>query len=78
MLDRPLTLQRLTLLTLLLLQTACTSSLARQPRDVQPAQVPALPVEARQRPAPAWCSPTCSQGLMRERESWQRLMTEQE
>ncbi|EPM86752.1 hypothetical protein A260_15578 [Pseudomonas syringae pv. actinidiae ICMP 19068] len=39
---------------------------------------PELPNEARQPPAPPWCSPTCSAGLTRERENWQRLMTNPE
>ena len=34
-----------------------------------------LPPEARQPPAPPWCSPTCSHGLTRERESWRKRMT---
>jgi hypothetical protein len=37
--------------------------------------LPALPTEARQPPAPPWCSPNCSSALMRERETWRRLMT---
>jgi len=43
-----------------------------------PAAVPQLPSEARQPPAPQWCSPTCSSGLTKERESWRLLMTEPE
>ena len=29
-------------------------------------------------PAPQWCSPNCSSGLIKERESWRQRMTEPE
>ena len=70
---------KLTLLLPMLLLTACAS----KPSDWQHEQVsapaiPTLPSEARQQPSPAWCSPTCSAGLTKERASWQQLMTERE
>jgi len=43
-----------------------------------PARIPPLSPEARQPPAPPWCSPTCSHGLMNERESWRQRLTEPE
>lgn len=46
------------------------------PDQAAPPAIPQLPNEARQPPAPQWCSPTCSCGLTRERESWQGLMTQ--
>jgi hypothetical protein len=39
---------------------------------VTPAQVPPLPQQAKQPPAPELCSPTCSDGLRRRLESWLR------
>lgn len=45
------------------------------PLSVAPARIPPLSPEAKQPPAPLWCSPTCSHGLMKERESWRKLMT---
>ncbi|QJD55078.1 putative phosphodiesterase [Pseudomonas phage MR15] len=75
--NRPLRL--LMLLSLTLLATGCASKLESwQPRQVVCPAIPELPNEARQPPAPPWCSPTCSAGLTRERESWQRLMTNPE
>ena len=69
-------LQLLMLVPLMLLVTACTSKPVSLPP--LPAAIPELPSEARQPPAPQWCSPTCSSGLTKERESWQRRMTEPE
>ena len=67
------------LLALMLLVSGCAmkpqSSL---PVSVAPARIPPLSPEARQPPAPPWCSPTCSAGLMRERENWRQSMTEHE
>lgn len=48
------------------------------PLSVAPARISPLSLEARQPPAPPWCSPTCSHGLMRERESWRKLMIKPE
>ena len=58
---------------LMLLVTGCMS----EPPSLQPlpAAIPELPSEARQPPAPQWCSPTCSSGLTKERESWRLRMT---
>ncbi|AHG41147.1 hypothetical protein N018_13405 [Pseudomonas syringae CC1557] len=75
--NRPLHL--LMLLSLTLLATGCASKPESwQPPQVAPPVIPELPSEARQPPAPQWCSPTCSAGLTRERENWQRLMTSPE
>lgn len=57
---------------LLLLLTACAD---RSPRSSQTFGVPPLRPEARQPVTPSICSPTCSAGLTRERESWQRSLT---
>ena len=59
--------------TLILLVCGCTSKPVSLP--LLPVAIPELPIEARQPSAPLWCSPTCSSGLIKERESWQRLMT---
>ena len=65
------------MLALLTLQvTGCTSKPVSLPP--LPAAIPELPSEARQPPAPQWCSPNCSSGLTKERESWLRRMTEPE
>ena len=64
---------RLQLWMLMLLVTGCTSKPTSLPP--LPAAIPELPSEARQPPAPPWCSPTCSSGLTKERESWRLLMT---
>jgi hypothetical protein len=64
---------------LMLLATGCTSRPANLPPALVPAPaIPELPIEARQPPAPPWCSPNCSSALMRERETWRKLMTEPE
>lgn len=59
-------------LLLLLLLTACAD---RSPRSSLVFAIPPLRPEARQPATPSICSPTCSAGLMRERESWQRSLT---
>ena len=69
----------LVLLAPMLLASGCaTRSASSPPPSVAPARIPPLSPEARQPPAPQWCSPTCSYGLMLERESWRKLMTEPE
>jgi hypothetical protein len=79
MLERKTPLQLLTLLPLILSGSACTTQpQSWQPEQVAPPAIPQLPNEARQPPAPLWCSPTCSNGLTSERESWQKLMTQPE
>ncbi|SIR98693.1 hypothetical protein SAMN05216501_3092 [Pseudomonas putida] len=69
----------LALLTPMLLVSGCaTKPESLPPPSVAPARIPPLSPEARQPPAPPWCSPTCSHGLMLERESWRKLMTKPE
>ena len=68
--------QRVTLLLPVLLLLGCTSKPAAwQPEPASAPTIPALPSQAMQPDSPPWCSPTCSAGLMRERESWQERMT---
>ncbi len=64
------------LLGLMLLASGCaTKPASSPPPSVAPARIPPLSLEARQPAAPPWCSPTCSHGLMLERENWrQRLI----
>ena len=69
-----LTRHKLMLLLLALLLPACASNLPTSASV--PAAIPPLPGEARQPKTPSFCFPTCSQGLTRERESWQSLLTE--
>lgn len=57
---------------LLLLLTACAS---RLPCSSPALAIPPLPPEARQPTTPLICSPTCSAGLTREREIWQKSLT---
>ena len=68
-----LTQRMLMLLLLALLLPACASSLPTTASV--PAAIPPLPGEARQPKTPSFCYPTCSQGLTRERESWQSSLT---
>ena len=66
----------LALLAPMLLASGCnTTPPSSPPPSVAPARIPPLSPEARQPPAPPWCSPTCSHGLMRERENWRGRMT---
>ncbi|MDF2490375.1 MAG: hypothetical protein K0S77_2997 [Pseudomonas sp.] len=66
----------LALLAPMLLASACsTPPTSSPPSSVAPARIPPLSPEARQPPALPWCSPTCSHGLMRERENWRGRMT---
>jgi hypothetical protein len=64
------------LLTLCLL-SAAVSACSSAP-SASPQLVPLQPLspQAEQPALPAWCSPTCSAGLTRLRESWQQLLTE--
>ncbi|MCX8003429.1 MAG: hypothetical protein N2688_00485 [Burkholderiaceae bacterium] len=62
-------------IALSLLLTGCVSLPPVPPQAVQPPQLPSLPLEARQPPAPAFCSPTCSAGVERELSSWQSMLT---
>ena len=68
---------RLQLWMLALLMIGRTS----KPTSLPPVPAPVIPEllsEARQPPAPLWCSPTCSSGLTKERESWRLRMTSSE
>jgi hypothetical protein len=66
----------LALLAPMLLASGCVTRVpSSPPPSVAPARIPLLSPEARQPPAPPWCSPTCSHGLMFERESWRKRMT---
>lgn len=58
------------LLPLLVWLTGCAHTSQPSPQPVPAPTIPPLPPEARQPPAPAWCSPSCSRGLTAERESW--------
>ena len=62
----------LTPLPLLLLLTACAS---RSPSSSKAPDIPPLRPETRQPATPSICLPTCSAGLTRERESWQKSLT---
>ncbi len=62
----------LMLLLQMLLLTGCAS---RSPHSSPTSGVPALRPEARQPATPSICLPTCSAGLTRARESWQRSLT---
>ena len=64
----------LLLLLLLLLFAGCSTP--RLVPVVQPA--PPLPKEARQPAPPPLCQPSCSDGLLRLLESWQRPPTSEE
>jgi hypothetical protein len=62
-------------LPMLLLSACTTRPETWSAAQVAPPAVPQLPSEARQPPAPPWCSPNCSRGLTSERASWQKRMT---
>ncbi|MNE72481.1 hypothetical protein D3C80_1684290 [compost metagenome] len=67
----------LALLVPMLLASGCAvTPPSSPPPSVAQARIPPLSPEARQPPAPPWCSPTCSAGLSKRIESWRRLMTE--
>ncbi|EJM94990.1 hypothetical protein PMI34_00983 [Pseudomonas sp. GM74] len=73
--------QWLMLLPLALLLAACSSPPTTLPVDslpVKPAEIPALPPQARQLPAPPLCLPTCSNALTSERATWLQLLTKPE
>ena len=66
----------LALLVSMLLASGCSTKAPNsQPPSVAPARIPPLSPEARQPPAPPWCSPNCATGLMLERENWRKHMT---
>ncbi len=70
---------KLMLLPLMLSLVACANKPAAwQAEPVSAPAIPVLPKEARQQASLPWCSPTCSAGLMLERESWLQHMTELE
>ncbi|SUD80246.1 Uncharacterised protein [Pseudomonas putida] len=67
----------LALLAPMLLASGCAVKPPNSlPPSVAPARIPPLSPDARQPPAPPWCSPNCSAGLSQRIESWRRLMTE--
>ena len=79
--DRRLLIKRVLMLTLLALPlVACRTQSTALPAVLQTKQasIPALPLQAKQQPAPSWCLPTCSSALMKERETWRKHMTDQE
>ena len=65
----------LTLPALAVLLTSCANAPTSSVPSAQlsppiPAQIPPLPPQARQPPAPELCSPTCSEGLRRRLQNW--------
>lgn len=60
---------------LALLLTACATNSPVIAPPPEPPAIPALPLQARQPPTPSICSPTCSAGLTRERQSWRNSLT---
>ncbi len=66
-------LPRSRMLLLLVLPLAACSSVSTS--SSQPPAIPPLPPEARQPATPSICLPTCSAGLMKLRESWQKSLT---
>ena len=72
---RPLLRSATPLLPALLLAACASAPLPLPPVVIAPPGIPPLPLEARQPPAPGWCSPTCSAGLTRLRETWLQRLT---
>ncbi len=72
--NRSLKPARLLMLLALLLQGCASAPPNSLPVAIQ-ASAPPLPSQARQLPAPAWCSPTCSDGLTTLRGSWLKPST---
>ena len=61
---------------LLLLTSGCvTQPKTLPPSPVRGVQLPPLPATARQATTPSVCSPTCSDALTKERESWRQSLT---
>lgn len=52
-----------------------TVSPALPPTPIAAAALPPLPPEARQPPAPDWCSPTCTEALTQRRQNSLRSLT---
>lgn len=67
-------LRPLMLLALALSATGCTPTQTRWLAPQSP-EIPMLPMEARQGPAPSICLPTCSAGLAAELKRLQKLRT---
>lgn len=61
------------LAALVLLLTACVTQPPAPPQGLRP---PPLPAIARQPPTPPECTPTCSDALSSELESWQSMLTQ--
>jgi hypothetical protein len=59
---------------LMLLLSGCATQPPVLAPSAQP-RLPPLPMEARQPPAPDWCSPTCSAGVERDLSSWATTLT---
>lgn len=57
--------------------TAALSACSSMPTFVAtpPPSTPPLPKEARQPETPSLCSPSCLEGLMRERKTWRESLT---
>ncbi len=72
MLQKNVIRRALMLMPLLLLLTACANN---SPRTSSVPAIPPLPPEARQPATPSICLPTCSAGLTKLRESWQKSLT---
>ena len=64
----------LRLALLLMLISGCSTPRQGPPVVIPAPQTPPLPQQARQPALPAWCSPTCSDGLTQLRESWRRRL----
>ncbi len=64
--------QSLMLLLPMVLLTGCVS---KSPYSSSAQSIPPLSAEARQPETPSICLPTCSAGLMRERENWRASLT---
>lgn len=62
-------------MALALLLTACAQNSTVTAPPPEPPRIPALPPQARQPAMPSICSPTCSQGLTLQRESWRKRLT---
>ncbi len=68
-------LRNVTVMLLALLLAACATPQPQPPVVVQPPSIPPLPQEARQRPAPDYCSPTCSSAVAKDLSIWRESLT---
>lgn len=60
---------------LVLSATGCAQTSTVTAPPPEPPRIPTLPEQAKQPPLPSMCSPTCSSGLMKLRESWRQRLT---